>query len=141
MSYSITSKCTGCTACVRLCPAAAIRGERRQVHQLDAARCIECGACGRICPAGAVLDAAGAQCLSVKRSAWKKPVVNKARCLACVICLQACPVSCLGLEAPLDGDPHAYPMLAAPAQCLACGFCEAACPVGAITLPEKVAAP
>ena len=44
--YSIIpEKCTGCTACVRACPADAIAGEKRQPHFIDQQKCIRCGAC------------------------------------------------------------------------------------------------
>ncbi len=41
----IADKCTGCTACIRACPVAAITGEKRQPHIIDVDKCIRCGAC------------------------------------------------------------------------------------------------
>ncbi len=46
LTYSIVAdSCTGCTACVRVCPADAITGEKKQPHEIDPAICIKCGAC------------------------------------------------------------------------------------------------
>ena len=53
--YSIDeTKCKGCTACARKCPAGAISGEVRKAHAIDAAKCIKCGACLATCRFGAV---------------------------------------------------------------------------------------
>ena len=41
----VPEKCTGCTACTRACPVAAITGEKRQPHVIDVDKCIRCGAC------------------------------------------------------------------------------------------------
>lgn len=49
------SRCTGCTACVSVCPKEAIRLERGRLGLLyptiDVARCIDCGRCQAVCPA------------------------------------------------------------------------------------------
>jgi ferredoxin len=68
MSFQINETCTGCSACVRLCPTEAIAGEKKQRHAIDTVLCIECGACGRICPEGSVLDRLGHPRQMVKRS-------------------------------------------------------------------------
>jgi len=47
--------CKGCTACVKKCPADAIRGERKKPHVIDQERCIRCGACAEICRFDAVI--------------------------------------------------------------------------------------
>ncbi len=41
--------CTGCTACSRKCPVAAISGERKDIHTIDQALCIQCGQCMEVC--------------------------------------------------------------------------------------------
>ena len=70
MSHTILIKCTGCTACLKICPVEAITGQRKTLHVIDPDICIDCGACGRICPADAVLDQHGKLVPMLKRSQW-----------------------------------------------------------------------
>jgi ferredoxin len=48
-----SGRCTGCAACLRVCPTRAIRIRRNKSIRL-VEQCIGCGACLRNCPAGAV---------------------------------------------------------------------------------------
>ena len=139
MTHTITPACTGCTACVKICPVTAITGERKLVHAIAPSLCIDCGACGRICPVDAVQDARAETIVHTKRSLWRKPAVKAAECVACMVCLQSCPVDCLGWGAPAPLSPRVVPVLHAPGLCIACEFCAAACPVDAIEMliPES----
>lgn len=50
----ISDNCTGCTACVRVCPTEAIR-VRDGKAQIDTTRCVDCGNCVNICPFHAIM--------------------------------------------------------------------------------------
>ncbi len=53
MQYRVTeNKCTGCGACMDVCPAEAIR--MTDGHATITMECIDCGACPRVCPEGAI---------------------------------------------------------------------------------------
>ena len=50
ISYQVVvENCTGCHACVRACPAAAIQGEVKGIHQINPDECIRCGMCLSVC--------------------------------------------------------------------------------------------
>ncbi|MCX7912058.1 MAG: 4Fe-4S binding protein, partial [Dehalococcoidales bacterium] len=50
ISYRIDArKCTGCGACLRVCPYRAISGEKKQPHAIDSALCQRCGLCRSEC--------------------------------------------------------------------------------------------
>jgi NADH-quinone oxidoreductase subunit F len=48
-------KCTGCKACVKLCPRQGISGDLKKPHWLDKQQCIKCGICFEICKFDAVV--------------------------------------------------------------------------------------
>ena len=48
------TKCKGCTACARKCPAKAISGEKKQPHVIDANKCIRCDQCMKNCKFDAI---------------------------------------------------------------------------------------
>jgi len=54
ITYSIDENCTGCHACVGVCPEGAIRGEKKHPHIIDSMKCIKCGACKSVCKFEAV---------------------------------------------------------------------------------------
>jgi NADP-reducing hydrogenase subunit HndC len=56
LNFSILpDKCTGCTACRRICPVSAISGEVKKAHVIDSSKCIKCGACMEKCKFSAII--------------------------------------------------------------------------------------
>jgi len=56
ISYRVNElNCTGCGACVRVCPAGAASGERKKAHRIDEGKCTRCGLCVEACKFGAII--------------------------------------------------------------------------------------
>ena len=55
ISFEITDKCVGCTACARGCPVNAIAGAVKKKHQIDQSICIKCGRCQENCRFDAIV--------------------------------------------------------------------------------------
>jgi NADH-quinone oxidoreductase subunit F/NADP-reducing hydrogenase subunit HndC len=53
--FIMPEKCIGCMACVKICPADAIRGEKRMPHKIMQDECIHCGACMTKCKFNAIV--------------------------------------------------------------------------------------
>jgi NADH-quinone oxidoreductase subunit F len=52
--YIDEEKCTGCGACVKVCPVGAISGEKKKPHSIDPDTCIRCKLCISRCPEDAI---------------------------------------------------------------------------------------
>ncbi|MBU4335325.1 MAG: 4Fe-4S binding protein [Actinobacteria bacterium] len=60
MSFTVhvdPATCTGCQACLPVCPVGAIRGGEGLIHVVDVEACTRCGACLAACPVDALAKA------------------------------------------------------------------------------------
>ncbi|HON86030.1 MAG TPA: NADH-quinone oxidoreductase subunit NuoF [Syntrophorhabdaceae bacterium] len=51
----LPDKCTGCMRCKAECPVQCIKGEKKEVHEIDSDRCVKCGTCYDVCRFDAVI--------------------------------------------------------------------------------------
>jgi NADH-quinone oxidoreductase subunit F len=51
----IEDKCVGCGLCKRVCPANAISGKTRELHEINSDICVKCGKCFEVCKFKAVV--------------------------------------------------------------------------------------
>ena len=136
MAFKIIDSCTGCSACERRCPTAAIHGIKKEMYYIDPALCIDCGACGVVCPDEAITDTYGRLCEQLKAQERPKAFVELEKCTGCVYCVNACPFDCITMEpAPpaLSGIGLAAKVAVVELRrCTGCTVCELDCPYDSI---------
>ncbi len=55
ITYQIDAEhCTGCLACVKVCPAGAMVGTSKETHEIHVDKCIRCGMCLSVCQHDAI---------------------------------------------------------------------------------------
>jgi len=54
--FEVTDACNGCGACVKVCPADAIIGEKKGRHTINVDPCTSCGLCQASCPEDAIIS-------------------------------------------------------------------------------------
>ncbi len=55
ITYEITDDCTGCLACIKVCPVSAITGQKKKKHFLNQQICDRCGSCYDVCQFNAII--------------------------------------------------------------------------------------
>lgn len=76
VSHAISESCTGCHACCKPCPTAAIVGEPKKLHIIIQDKCIQCGACYQVCRYNSikrVKRGAGDAVQQRAKDAWRPP--------------------------------------------------------------------
>src|SRR5258706_4219893 len=137
MAFTIIDSCTGCTACEKRCPTAAIHGVKKEMFYIDPELCIDCGACGVVCPDDAILDKYGVMCEQIKGQDRPKAFVELEKCTGCVYCVNSCPFDVITMEvAPaslvgLGGIAERIAVVEMK-RCTGCTVCELDCPYDAI---------
>jgi NADH:ubiquinone oxidoreductase subunit F (NADH-binding)/NAD-dependent dihydropyrimidine dehydrogenase PreA subunit len=53
--FILDNKCTGCAACLKLCPQQVTQGELKKPHVISSENCIRCGICRDACPVEAII--------------------------------------------------------------------------------------
>jgi ferredoxin len=138
-AHFITTKCTACTICERVCPTNAITGGER--FYIDPDLCINCSVCGVYCPFDAIDDNREVVVQKIKPKQVPKAVVHEELCTGCEFCVDVCPFEALEMR-PLDPDsPHPLPQTSTVAMvidknCVSCKLCEQVCIKDAIEVPR-----
>ncbi len=132
MSFKISNRCTGCTACAGVCPTGAIRGSARALHVIDPAKCIDCGACGVTCRDEAVLDARGALFTLCEPPSYACAWVDLEACTGCGWCRAVCHWDAIAPVFLRGRDGVFRVATVQERRCVACGACELECGHGAI---------
>ncbi|MEZ4395021.1 MAG: 4Fe-4S binding protein [Polyangiales bacterium] len=128
MSFQITDKCSGCAACVQMCPAGAIQGDPWTLYEIDPARCVDCGACGVVCREEAVRDARGETFSLFEAPRGRRAFVDLSRCVGCGWCVDTCVFDALRVvSAPVEGAEALTFVAVNPARCTACEVCVLEC--------------
>ena len=140
MSHFITTACTACSICERVCPTNAITsGEER--YFIDPDLCINCSVCGVYCPFDAINDNEQVVVQKIKPKQVPKAEVHEELCTGCEFCVDVCPFEALEMEGLVDAGGYGLPQTSQIASvidknCVSCKLCEQVCIKDAIVVPR-----
>jgi len=129
MAHFITTKCTGCTMCIRVCPTGAITGDKRETHLIAPELCIDCSTCGIYCPYDAIEDGMGVIVPKIKPKDIPKAYVVDELCSGCVFCVDACPFDCITMvDKKIPGEAGNFQIAwVDQKKCVSCKLCAQVC--------------
>jgi ferredoxin len=138
-AHFITTLCTSCTICERVCPTNAITGGER--FYIDPDLCINCSVCGVYCPFDAIDDNREVVVPKIKPKQVPKAVVHEELCTGCEFCVDVCPFEALEMRSLNPDDPNPQPQTGMVAvviekNCVSCKLCEQVCIKDAIEVPR-----
>ena len=142
-SHFITTACTACSICERVCPTNAITSGEERYH-IEPDLCINCSVCGVYCPFDAIDDAKEVLVQKIKPKQVPKAEVYEELCTGCEYCVDVCPFEALEMvPAPgYEGTPVGLlpqnNRIAAVIEknCISCKLCEQVCIKDAVVVPR-----
>jgi ferredoxin len=132
-SHFITTKCTACTICERVCPTNAITSGER--FFIDPDLCINCSVCGVYCPFDAIDDNREVVVPKLTPKEVPKAVVHEELCTGCEFCVDVCPFEALEMQMCDDGFNRIAVVIEK--NCVSCKLCEQVCIKDAIEVPRN----
>ena len=143
-AHFITTLCTSCSICERVCPTNAITSGEERYH-IEPDLCINCSVCGVYCPFDAIDDAREVVVQKIKPKKVPKAEVYEELCTGCEYCVDVCPFEALEMV-PAPGfegmDVGLLPQnnrIAAVIEknCISCKLCEQVCIKDAVVVPRE----
>lgn len=138
-AHFITSECTSCSICERVCPTNAISSGER--YFIDPSLCINCSVCGVYCPFDAIDDNTEVVVEKIKPKQVPKALVHDELCTGCEFCVDVCPFEALEMIPLEDNSNYSLPQTSQIAgvidkNCVSCKLCEQVCIKDAIEVPR-----
>jgi ferredoxin len=138
-AHFITTDCTSCSICERVCPTNAITSGERYFIEPDL--CINCGVCGVYCPFDAIDDSTEVLVPKIKPKQIPKAVVHEELCTGCEFCVDVCPFDAIVMESIVGPSDYPLPQTSQIAVvtgklCTSCKLCEQVCIKDAIEVPR-----
>lgn len=142
-AHFITTDCTACSICERVCPTNAITSGEERYH-IEPDLCINCSVCGVYCPFDAIDDEREVLVQKIKPKKVPKAEVYEELCTGCEYCVDVCPFEALEMV-PAPGfegqDVNLLPQnntIAAVIEknCISCKLCEQVCIKDAVVVPR-----
>ena len=138
-AHFITTDCTSCSICERVCPTNAITGGERYFIEPDL--CINCSVCGVYCPFDAIDDSREELVPKIKPKQIPKALVHDELCTGCEFCVDVCPFDAIEMVSIVEPSDYPLPQTSQIAVvtgklCTSCKLCEQVCIKDAIEVPR-----
>jgi len=133
-AHFITTECTSCGICERVCPTNAITSGDERFH-IEPNLCINCSVCGVYCPFDAIEDNGETIVEKIKPKKIPKAEVVYELCTGCRFCVEICPFD--AIEMRMDEDGFNRIAEVKPKACTSCKLCEQVCIKDAIFVPRQ----
>ncbi|MFT7668141.1 MAG: electron transport complex protein RnfB [Planctomycetota bacterium] len=134
-AHFITTLCTSCGICERVCPTNAITSGEERFH-IEPDLCINCSVCGVYCPFDAINDSSEVLVEKIKPKKIPKAEVHEELCTGCRFCEDVCPFDAIAMKLDTESS-FQYIAVVEGKKCTSCKLCEQVCIKDAIEVPRQ----